>query len=89
MNNATDGDLMIAWALMRAEKRWAVPNYGRLSRDIRQAILGRLAVSQGGRTLLAPGQTGFVHADSVTVNPSYAVMPALDAFARCRTVAAG
>jgi endoglucanase len=80
-NNATDGDLMIAWALMRAQTRWGAADYGRTSLQIRQAILGRLAVKQGDRTLLAPGMTGFVRTDSLTVNPSYAVMPALDAFA--------
>jgi endoglucanase len=80
-NNATDGDLMIAWALLRAQARWSAPAYGRASLLIRQAILTRLAVHQGDRTLLAPGETGFVRTDSLTVNPSYAVMPALDAFA--------
>lgn len=80
-NNATDGDLMIAWALLRAQTKWAVPAYGRASTEIRQAILARLAIRQGDRTLLAPGEIGFVRTDSATVNPSYAVMPAFDAFA--------
>lgn len=80
-NNATDGDLMIAWALQRAGARWASPGYTRASAEIRKAILAKLAVRQGGRTLLAPGLQGFVQADSLTVNPSYVVLPALDAFA--------
>jgi endo-1,4-beta-D-glucanase Y len=80
-NNATDGDLLIAWALQRAGARWSQPQYAQASADIRQAILSKLAIRAGGRTLLAPGLTGFVEPDSVMVNPSYAVMPALDAFA--------
>ncbi|WP_374469698.1 glycosyl hydrolase family 8 [Phenylobacterium sp.] len=80
-NNATDGDLMIAWALQRAAQRWKEPRYAQQSAAIRAAILERLVVRQGSRTLLTPGLTGFVHPDSVVVNPSYAVLPALDAFA--------
>jgi endoglucanase len=81
-NNATDGDLLIAWALQRASLRWNAPEYARASQDIREAILSKLPVRAGGRTLLAPGLTGFVQPDSVMINPSYAVMPALDAFAK-------
>jgi endoglucanase len=81
INNATDGDLLIAWALQRASVRWKAPQYGRSSEDIREAILSKLPVRAGGRTLLAPGLSGFVQPDSVMINPSYAVMPALDAFA--------
>jgi endoglucanase len=80
-NNATDGDLLIAWALLRASERWKAASYGQASAEIRQTLLSKLAIRAGGRTLLAPGLTGFVERDSVTVNPSYAVMPALDAFA--------
>ncbi|MGH1558991.1 glycosyl hydrolase family 8 [Caulobacter segnis] len=34
--------------------------------------------------MLAPGIDGFVHADGMIFNPSYAVMPALDALRRAR-----
>lgn len=81
-NNATDGDLMLAWALYRAGKRWNVPAYLTASKAIRDAILARLVVRFGGRVLLVPGMQGFVRDDSVTVNTSYFVFPALDLFAR-------
>ncbi len=80
-NNATDGDLLIAWGLLRAGRQWKVPQNLQDSADIRKAILAKLQVRAGARTLIAPGLTGFVHPDSLTINPSYAVMPALDAFA--------
>ncbi|HJV42707.1 glycosyl hydrolase family 8 [Caulobacter sp.] len=80
-NNALDGDLLIAWALLRGGERWRRPEYVQASVEIRKAILGKLLVRQGDRTLLAPGMDGFVHPDGLIINPSYAIMPALDAFA--------
>jgi len=80
-NNALDGDLLIAWALLRGGERWRRPEYLQASAEIRKAILGKLLVRQGDRTLLAPGVDGFVQADGLIFNPSYAIMPALDAFA--------
>jgi endoglucanase len=80
-NNATDGDLLIAWALLRASNQWKVPEYGRVSAEIRSAIIAKLAIRAGGRTLLSPGLTGFVFSDSLMINPSYVVLPAMDAFA--------
>lgn len=80
-NNALDGDLLIAWALLRGGERWGRPEYVQASAEIRKAILGKLLVRQGDRTLLAPGVDGFVQPDGLIINPSYAIMPALDAFA--------
>src|SRR6201989_3063834 len=37
-NNATDGDLLIAWALMRAGKKWSEPKYTDAARAIAGAI---------------------------------------------------
>ncbi len=80
-NNALDGDLLIAWALQRGAERWRRPAYAQASAEIRKAILGKLLVRQGARTLLAPGMNGFAKPDGLIINPSYAIMPALDAFA--------
>jgi len=81
-NNATDGDLMIAWALLRAADRWNVPAWRALAERIGRDIL-RLCVRQvGGRTVLLPGATGFEKADRVTLNPSYYHFAAIRALAR-------
>jgi endoglucanase len=82
LNNATDGDLAIAWALLRAGERWVEPEWRREGTRIATAVLRRLVVEVGGRTLLLPGAQGFVHPDRVVVNPSYYAFPALHAAAR-------
>lgn len=81
-NNATDGDLLTAYALQRAATRWRLPGLAAISQRIRADILARLVRRHGGRLLLLPGLEGFVFGDSITVNPSYFVFPALDLFAR-------
>ncbi len=81
-NNATDGDLLIAWALLLAGRRWGKADYLRRSAAIRAAVEQRLILKRHGFTLLLPGLEGFVKNDRVVVNPSYYVWPAIDAFAR-------
>ena len=83
-NNATDGDLLIAWALVEAGHRWKNPAYLSQAHKIALAI-GRLATydSSLGRTL-SPGVAGFGPKDAddgPIVNPSYWVFPAIDALA--------
>ncbi len=79
-NNATDGDILIAWALMRAAVRWRDMRYSARAKAIRAAIHGHLVRKQGPRTVLLPGLAGFDHGDRATVNLSYYIWPALDAF---------
>lgn len=79
-NNATDGDIFIAWALARAAELWREPAYAKRSEEIRAAILAHLVVERFGRHLLLPGLEGFSTPNSVTVNPSYFIWPAFDKF---------
>lgn len=81
-NDAADGDIFAAWALLRAGKRWKKPEYLAQSKAIRDAIAERLVVEVGGRTVLLPGLEGFRSAEGVTTNPSYFVLPAYRDFAR-------
>jgi endo-1,4-beta-D-glucanase Y len=80
-NNATDGDILIAWALQRASKRWKEPSYANDSKAIRAAIAQKLVADVGGRRVLLPGMDGFRQKDAVIYNPSYFVLPALQDFA--------
>jgi endoglucanase len=79
-NNATDGDILIAWALLRAADRWGVPAYAEASRAIRDAILKNLVKPVANRIVLLPGLQGFLTGDVATINLSYYIWPALDAF---------
>jgi endoglucanase len=75
-NNATDGDLMIAWALLRAQQRWGGTEYGPLGTATARDILRLTMKPAAGRLLLLPGARGFEHRDHVVVNPSYYAFPA-------------
>lgn len=81
-NNATDGDVLIAWALLRAAEAWNMPEYAEHSQSLRAAILRESCTTHAGRRLLLPGRLGFVAEGVATLNPSYYVWPALDAFAK-------
>ena len=82
-NNASDGDILIAWALVRAAGRWKQPKYLDPARKIIADIRRKLLVATAGRMVLLPGSAGFRGKDGVTVvNPSYYIYPALHDFAR-------
>jgi endoglucanase len=83
INDASDGDILIAWALTRAGNRWRDPEYRKVAQHILTDIRRRLLVSASGRLVLLPGAAGFKEKDGVTVlNPSYYVYPALKDFAK-------
>lgn len=88
LNNATDGDLLVAWALAEASEAWS---------DVALKVAGRRIAVEVGRKLilpktpygpvLLPGVAGFAaedRSDGPVVNPSYWLFPA---FARLHLVA--
>lgn len=75
-NNATDGDLLIAWGLLEAAARWRDPALLAEGRALAADILRLLVRAPGGRTVLLPGLRGFEHPTYLVVNPSYYVFPA-------------
>lgn len=81
-NNATDGDLFIAWALARAARRWSDAAHERAGFAIAADVLRLLVRRVAGETVLLPGAVGFEKPGQVVVNPSYTVFPALAALAR-------
>ena len=74
-NNATDGDIFIAAALARAARRWGVPDYTHMARQIAADILRLLVRERGDRAVLLPGIMGFDAADRLVANPSYYAFP--------------
>jgi endo-1,4-beta-D-glucanase Y len=81
-NNATDADLLAAWALLRASERWEDESYREEARRLLDDVARLLVVQSGFGPVLLPGAAGFVHDGVVTVNLSYWVFPALSEFAR-------
>lgn len=80
-NNAADGDILIAWALARAARRWNEPRWLVHAKRIQAAVLDHLAVEFQGRLVLLPGAQGFVRGNRRVVNLSYYVWPAIHDFA--------
>lgn len=79
-NNATDGDIYIAWASLRAAERWRSADMRRLGLEIVQAVEQRLVRRHRDHLFLLPGLDGFEHDDRYVLNPSYGVMPAFGLF---------
>ncbi len=81
-NNASDGDVMIAWALMKAAEQWQNTAYQVESDKIIHALLKYTVVEFAGRQVMLPGRLGFHESNMVTLNPSYFIFPAWRAFAK-------
>ncbi len=79
-NNASDGDTLIAWALLLAGNKWHDQSYLTASESIQDAIINCLIIQQDSRYLLLPGLSGFTKDEGVIINPSYFVFPAWESF---------
>ncbi|MBB5692313.1 glycosyl hydrolase family 8 [Muricoccus pecuniae] len=82
LNNATDGDLMVAWALTEAAERWGAAQHRALAVQMGRDLLRRVVLSQGDEIVLLPGAEGFFRPDHLVLNPSYYVIPAFRALDR-------
>lgn len=81
-NNATDGDLLIAWALVRAANKWGEAAYADAARRIARDILRACVTDFVGRRILLPGVRGFSRGNTIIVNPSYFAFGAYRALSR-------
>ncbi|MCS0504967.1 glycosyl hydrolase family 8 [Ancylobacter sp. GSK1Z-4-2] len=63
VNAASDGDLLIAYALARAGRTWGIQGYTDSATRIARAIGHKLVVQNGSRLVLLPGATGFSSSD--------------------------
>ncbi|MBB3810149.1 glycosyl hydrolase family 8 [Pseudochelatococcus contaminans] len=87
INNATDGDILIAGALLLGANAWEKPELAAAARTIMNAVAGNTVIRAGGQTLLLPGVEGFhrgARPDAPVINPSYWVFEALALFAKHR-----
>jgi len=78
-NTATDGDLLIAWALLQAGQAWSEPTYTQQAHAILNALVRLATQRTDNGMILLPGVSGFQHAHCVVVNLSYYIFPALQA----------
>ncbi|RUT26051.1 endoglucanase [Asaia sp. W19] len=76
-NNASDGDLMIAWALRRGGILWQRPDYIDAARAILADLASRCVRKVGSRTVFLPAMKGFDRSKITIINLSYYLMPAL------------
>ncbi|WP_296744745.1 glycosyl hydrolase family 8 [Mesorhizobium sp.] len=83
-NNASDGDLLIAYGLALAGDAWHRPDLSQAAAGIATALASGSLETVGDLVVLKPGNSGFAardRADGPVVNPSYWVFEALPAMA--------
>lgn len=83
VNDAADGDILIAWALARAAKRFSRPDYEHEAHAIAKDVGAKLIKASPFGPILMPGVQGFGapdQPDGPVVNLSYWVFPALRDF---------
>ena len=77
LNNASDGDLFAAWALVRAAERFGESRYSELAKAIAADLAAACLRPCPGRDaclVLLPGAVGFEAEDGFVINPAY-IMP--------------
>lgn len=80
-NNATDGDLLVAWALVAAAKQWQRDDYRQQGQTLAGEIQQLLSIQLQGEVVLLPGYYGFKLQERVVLSPAYWVFPAFEALA--------
>lgn len=57
-NNAADGDVLIAWALLKADARWHEKRYSAASDAITKALIDHSVIRYAGYRVMLPGVQG-------------------------------
>lgn len=79
-NNATDGDILVAWSLQRGADRWGKTLFSEQAEEICRAIKRRALLSSPRADVILPATNGFIHQGVATLNLSYWIFPALQQF---------
>jgi endoglucanase len=81
-NNASDGDILIAWSLLNAslafQRQDLYDSYKKILNDIKT----KLVKETDGKLLLLPAVYGFDTEKNIKFNPSYFIFPAFNSFAK-------
>ncbi|MEM0965555.1 MAG: glycosyl hydrolase family 8 [Verrucomicrobiota bacterium] len=75
-NNATDGDILIAWALLRGGELWKNDRHIEEAKAIARKVRTTMIADSPYGPLLLPGGTGFQQPEGTIINLSYWVFPA-------------
>ncbi len=75
-NAAADGELLIAWALLRAADRWHDATYRAEAHQVIEAFEDRLVRRIGSRLVIIPWDFADLESPRV-INPSYFIFPAI------------
>ena len=81
-NNASDGDILIALALLNAAKKWNHKAYETLALKIIKEIRTLLVTRRNGASMILPGYYGFEKKPGLILNSGYLILPAFSRFAR-------
>ncbi len=80
-NNATDGDILVAWSLLQGSRRWKNETYRTQAAEIIRSLRENVVLERRGRLWVLPAYYGFVLKEGEVLNPSYWVLPAFRDFA--------
>lgn len=83
-NNATDGDLLVAWGLLRGARLWDDPALREEAMRIASDLERKVVRDSPDGPLLLPGERGFDKPEGPIVNLSYWVYPAMHELERAR-----
>ena len=79
-NNATDGDVLFAYALLLAHQKWGDDSYKASALKIIKEVRGKLTYNWQGNSFLLPGYYGFIKPGGAVINPAYFIYPAYRLF---------
>ena len=79
-NNATDGDMWIAYSLLLAYEKWNDINYLNKAKELIYYIKENTIVTLEKKSFLLPGAYGFFKNDHMKINPSYYILFIFDKF---------
>lgn len=76
-HNASDGDILVAWALARGSQCWNLDRLHILAIGMAEDILRLNVINCAGHPIIIPGTFGFDRINRWIVNPSYFIFPAI------------
>lgn len=78
LNNASDAEVLIAWALLQASQRWNRSDFAQSAAQILSDLRSTCFHESELGLVLLPAQKGFVRDEDILIlNPSYFIFPAL------------